>query len=210
MTRWESYPKKYREMEVEQLISAVQCGECAAVIGLSGAGKSNLLGFLAHRCADRHPLVLVDCNRLASPDRNNFYRLISEALCLNPADGEEIRALENTLGERLQPEGARLCLLFDRFDALPAGLSAVIHGGLRALRDSHKYQLTLITATRHALPLDSELAELLDAHTLQLGPLNRADAVWSAQSTMERSGKQAAQKDIDRIIEKDRNSELRK
>ena len=49
MSVWDSFPADYRAREVQFILKAVQAGECAAVVGLSGAGKSNLVGFLANR-----------------------------------------------------------------------------------------------------------------------------------------------------------------
>ena len=68
MSAWDDYPEDYRTSQVQSILSAVRAGESAAVIGLSGSGKSNLLGYLAHRwgkAGARPRLVLVDCNRLA-------------------------------------------------------------------------------------------------------------------------------------------------
>ena len=64
-TSWEEYPATYREREVQTLLSAVRAGESASLVGLSGAGKSNVMGFLAHRVSlPDHRFALVDCNRL--------------------------------------------------------------------------------------------------------------------------------------------------
>ncbi len=46
---WAAYPSSYRTREMAILAGWVQAGESASVIGLAGAGKSNLLGFLCHR-----------------------------------------------------------------------------------------------------------------------------------------------------------------
>jgi ABC-type phosphate/phosphonate transport system ATPase subunit len=54
MSVWDTYPVTYRQNEVQSILAAVRAGECAAVVGLSGAGKSNLMGFLANR-ADAFP-----------------------------------------------------------------------------------------------------------------------------------------------------------
>ncbi len=188
-------------MEAERLLSAVRSGECAALVGLSGAGKSNLLGFMANRCSGSPPLVLVDCNRLASPTLEAFFTLVCQSLAGHPAAGEERAALERAIDERLLSPGAQLCILFDRFDAFSPELAPFVYSSLRALRDRHKYRLTFITATRHPLTLDNELAELLDAHTLWLGLLSREDAAWSAQAALERSGKKFTPMEIDRLIE---------
>ncbi|MBC8497075.1 MAG: ATP-binding protein [Anaerolineales bacterium] len=49
MSVWNTYPPNCREKEVQAILSAVGAGECISVVGLSGAGKSNLMGFIAHR-----------------------------------------------------------------------------------------------------------------------------------------------------------------
>ena len=45
MSAWDAYPANYREAEVRAILAALRAGECVSVIGLSGAGKSNLIGF---------------------------------------------------------------------------------------------------------------------------------------------------------------------
>jgi len=82
MDIWLSYPAAYRSREVQYILTAVQAGDCAAVIGLSGAGKSNLLGFIAHRLSgpDLPEFLLVDCNRLGSPTAPAFLALVAAAL----------------------------------------------------------------------------------------------------------------------------------
>ena len=60
MSVWDSYPANYRAREVQYIHTAVQAGECVAVVGLSGAGKSNLIGFLAN------------CSPLAAPRSPGF------------------------------------------------------------------------------------------------------------------------------------------
>ncbi|RPI31459.1 MAG: ATP-binding cassette domain-containing protein [Chloroflexota bacterium] len=69
---WNSYPPDYRSKEVNAVTTAVLAGECVSIVGLSGAGKSNLMGFLANRASPLvgnagslpRRLVMVDCNRL--------------------------------------------------------------------------------------------------------------------------------------------------
>ena len=81
MSVWDTYPPDYRNKEVQQILSAVRAGECVAVVGLSGAGKSNLTGFLANRSdAFPHPNALIDCNRLREPNVEAFFRLIRRSL----------------------------------------------------------------------------------------------------------------------------------
>lgn len=83
---WETYPVTYRAREIRQLAGWIQAGESGSIIGLPGAGKSNLLGFLSHRPEvlksylpeDFNPLALVwvDLNNLPSNDLSTFFRII--------------------------------------------------------------------------------------------------------------------------------------
>ena len=95
--------------------------------------------------------------------------------------------LDRVLEQRLAAPDGRLCLAFDRFDALPADLLHSLSGNLRSLRDAHKYRLTYLTFTRRPLEAHSELAELFYAHTLWLGVLSESDARWSIDSYARRS-----------------------
>lgn len=195
MTVWDTYPSDYRSTEVGLILRTVQAGECVSLVGLSGAGKSNLLGFLANRPPQGGPhFVLVDCNRLAGLAPEAFFHLIRRALGDVQAASDELAALESALGHHLAGNGA-LCLLLDRFDAgrtnhagnndpdgVPSAVTLAtpaIAMNLRALRDAYKYDLTYVIATRRPLDPHSELAELFYAHTLWLGPLSESDAHWN-------------------------------
>ncbi|MBN2548262.1 MAG: winged helix-turn-helix domain-containing protein [Anaerolineales bacterium] len=203
MTIWESYPQDYRRQEADRLRRAVCAGDCAALIGLSGSGKSNLLGYLAHAgslaCAGgvETPLALVDCNRLGQPTPSAFYRLVCRALQkLAPAeqaaapalgpDEDEFTALAELLNQIMASQ-SRLALLLDRFDAL-ISLEAFpsLASNLRALRDDYKYRLSYVISSRQLTDPRTELAELFFAHTIWLGPLDQQDAQWSARRDLSR------------------------
>jgi DNA-binding winged helix-turn-helix (wHTH) protein/energy-coupling factor transporter ATP-binding protein EcfA2 len=197
MSSWEGYPSTYRAREIQAILSAVQAGECVSIVGLSGSGKSNLLGFLANqqdRLKDPHkkaPLfILVDCNRLLEFTPQAFYRLVVNSSKRTPAGGDEFTALEAALLEQMQHTPA-VCLLFDRFDSLvhdsvDEKVRLAIAANLRALRDAHKYNLTYVVATRKPLDPHSELAELFFAHTLWLGPLAESEVRWNIARYTER------------------------
>ncbi|MEK7784663.1 MAG: hypothetical protein AAB658_04430, partial [Chloroflexota bacterium] len=81
MTTWDAYPTDYRAAEVQAITAAARAGECVSVVGLSGAGKSNLLGFIANRVsALKRRFILIDCIRLPQPAPAAFFRLIRRAL----------------------------------------------------------------------------------------------------------------------------------
>ncbi|HLE30623.1 MAG TPA: winged helix-turn-helix domain-containing protein [Anaerolineales bacterium] len=202
MSIWDAYPPDYRAQEVQAILTAVKAGECASVVGLSGAGKSNLLGYLAHTQAPvRLAFALVDCNRLPDTSPEAFFRLARSAVDPHPptpreapleqsergspeAGEGEFAALDAAIEKQLA-EKQGLCLLFDRFDALA---HPAIFGNLRALRDAHKYRLTFLIAARRPLDPHNELAELFYAHTLWLGPLSESDARWNVARYAERRG----------------------
>jgi hypothetical protein len=189
MTVWNTYPADYRAAEVHTLVAATQAGESASVIGLSGAGKSNLLGFLSNRVkAERCHFVLVDCNRLTEHTPEAFFRLTRRTLGSTAETSDELGLLDTAIERQLFEHGANLALLFDRFDDVADKASTSLFNNLRALRDGHKYRLTLVAATRHALRGHSELAELFYAHTIWLGPLSPGDARWTVARYAERKG----------------------
>jgi hypothetical protein len=186
MPLWETYPTDYRANEVAILRSAARAGECSAVIGLSGAGKSNLLGFLASRPLESgSPLFrLVDCNRLPEAIPAAVFDLLAEALD-DSAGG--LQELEELITRRLEETPEGLCLILDRFDVL-SNLGGGVFSNLRALRDRFKYKLTLVLGMRRPLDARNELAELFFGNTLWLGPLALPDALWSAGQFATRRG----------------------
>ncbi len=46
---WKSYRPTYRAREMQTLADWIWAGQSGSVIGLAGAGKSNLLDFVCHR-----------------------------------------------------------------------------------------------------------------------------------------------------------------
>ncbi len=192
MAVWDGYPASYRASEVQWILRAVRAGECAAVLGLSGSGKSNLLGFLAGRGSEVAPgidWIYCDCNRIPGRSAEGFFRLALGALGGETGRGDAgLNELSAALDRRFQGERPPFCLLLDRFDALIDLGDARLFDNLRALRDDHKYRLTYVTASRRALPADNELAELFFGHITWLGPLCEADARWSATSYVRRAG----------------------
>jgi energy-coupling factor transporter ATP-binding protein EcfA2 len=197
-----AYPSNYREREINALLSAVRSGECAAVLGLSGAGKSNVLRHLAQaHSGEAHPLVLVDANRLKSPTSEALFDQIGRALGEAAPGADHVAALEGLLERRLRASGSSLTLLLDRFDALTHSNDPALFGNLRVLRDAHKYRLTLIIAARHPLEANNELAELFFANTFWLGPLSDTDARWTIARYTARKGLTWDEAAVQKLIE---------
>jgi energy-coupling factor transporter ATP-binding protein EcfA2 len=189
---WDSYPSTYRFEEVQAVLAAVKAGECVSIIGLSGAGKSNLMGFLAHRVESGPALVLVDCNFLPAGDLPSLLAAMDAALGGSAPDKPLLAAFIPTVEKRLEKHPSGLCFLLDRFDPFNGSSdeNRTVAANLRALRDRFKYSLTYVTATRAPLDPASELAELFSAHTLWLGPLSHDDALWSIRQFTARRGVQ--------------------
>lgn len=181
MSVWDTYPTDYRATEVGALQTAVRAGECAALLGLSGAGKSNVLGFMAHRLHwPNHRFVLVDFNRLPERTPEAICQLMARCVDTEAATGSSgLATLEQNLARYFATSNATLCFLVDMAGLALGDAESDIFNNWRALRDLHKYQLTLITATRHALPPHNEFAELVAGQTLWLGPLSASDARWT-------------------------------
>jgi energy-coupling factor transporter ATP-binding protein EcfA2 len=194
MNVWDTYPANYRAAQVQSILAAVRAGECVSVVGLSGAGKSNLMGFLANRQSTLgQRLVLIDSNRLPEFSRPTFLRYIRRVLAnttpVDPAD--EFETLDLVLEEHLRSGRLTLLLdlsLLDRTGALGNESSHTLFNNLRALRDAYKFQLTFVTASRHTLPANTEFAELIHAHTIWLGCLTEDESRWNVIRYMERKG----------------------
>jgi hypothetical protein len=83
---WQDYSPTYRAKEIEILAGWILAGQSGSAIGLAGAGKSNLLGFLCHRPealrsylpshANPVALIPVDLNNLPSNTLATLYRVI--------------------------------------------------------------------------------------------------------------------------------------
>ncbi len=176
------------------------------VIGLSGAGKSNLAGFLTHHAEADSPVILIDCNQLQSADRSGLFGAMARAMGASAANaGDPLDALDAAIGAFLETR-PRLTFVLDRFDALPWPERAsgdggrVLHNNLRALRDRHKFKLTYVLTARKALPRESELSELFFANSIWLGPLNESDARWNIERFAARRGEAWPAPAVDAIL----------
>ncbi len=208
-SQWDAFPANYREHEVAQIAVWIDTGESGLIVGLSGAGKSNVLGFVAHRLKEHGTLrPLLDLNRLPEPTPAAFLRQLLAALddassAQLPADAlKKLRAITDKglaqtdaflLGRSVEAALALLCgerelctvILMDRFDVALELFDATFYNNLRAWRDAHKTRLTYIVAARRDwpdwphLPALSEFTDLVAGRTCWVGALSPSDLRWN-------------------------------
>jgi len=177
MLSWDTFPAGYRKRKVAQIAAWIDAGESGLVVGLSGAGKSNVLGFVAHRLTGHGPLLhpLLDLNRLPEPTLSAFLRQLLAALDdaaaqqLPPDALERLRAItekgltqadafllgrsvESALNLLCGEMKLRIAILMDRFDVALERFDAPFYNNLRAWRDAHKARLTYVVAARRDWP----------------------------------------------------------
>jgi energy-coupling factor transporter ATP-binding protein EcfA2 len=187
MNIWDAYPDNYRNHEIGSILRAVQAGESVLVVGLSGAGKSNLAGFLANRPPVEDPrFILADANRLPARTSDALYGLMRRMLGEREPAAAPFDALELAVDDWMARTKQSLCFVIDRFDELVEHPSLL--NNLRALRDAYKYRLMYVVTSRRPLPPDNEFSELFLANTLWLGPLQESDARWNVQRYAARNG----------------------
>lgn len=177
---WAAFPDDYRADLVARLGRWIGAGRSGCVVGMGGAGKSNLLGFLADRPQAVDPylppgrralVALLDLNGLPAFDGATLYRGIFRALHqhrgrLDPRLAAALDArFQELLPERdpfvaqtqllrfleeLLAQPWQVALVLDRFDRLDQRAGPALAGGLRALRDQFKGRFSLIVGMRQA------------------------------------------------------------
>jgi hypothetical protein len=192
-TSWSDFPPTYRAKETQTILRAIRAGDSVSLVGLGGAGKSNLLGYMAYaQSAPDLSFVPIDGNRIVEPTSSALYSLIGNALLKDEAVDSAIsfRELASLLNRRMESSECSVCLILDLslfFSRYPLlANDPLLMGNLRALRDANKYRLTYLIATRHPLAAHTELSELMYATTIWLGPLSHDDAEWSVKRFLSR------------------------
>lgn len=202
MSIWDTYPPNYRLEEVQFILNAVSAGECVSLVGLSGAGKSNLTGFLTHRVKNGPCFFFVDCNTLTATDPASLINILYHTIDESNSPMVSFQALSAKIKQKMNALNNGMCIVLDRFDVYQPGSNdtKAVENNLRALRDQFKYDLTFILSTRRPLDPESELAELFLANTLWLGPLNREDSFWSINAFASRHNLQWNSATLDQIF----------
>lgn len=195
MSDWQSYPASYRQAEVSTILKAIRAGESVNLIGLSGAGKSNLLGFLARARPlpgerDDIAFYFLDCNALQAFDTQRLLKQMCILFGGDAGDSAEsnFSLVNKRIGSLLGSGDKKICLLLDRYELIEETDPYPASNNLRALRDAYKYRLTYLFATRRPLDPESELAELFYANSIWLGPMSQSDAFWNVERYTKRQG----------------------
>jgi len=177
MSSWDAFPATYRQRQVSQIATWIDAGESGLVVGLSGAGKSNVLGFIAHRLIWSSTLLrpLLDLNRLPEPTLGAFLRQLLAAFddaAVGQISGEAQERLKAVtdkglaqtdaflLGRSVESALDLLCgeitlrtvILIDRFDVALEHMPPAFYNNLRAWRDAHKARLSYVIAARRDWP----------------------------------------------------------
>lgn len=186
---WTVYSPAYRKKEMATLAVWIRAGQSGAVVGLAGAGKSNLLGFLSHR-PEALPLdpqtkpvamIPVDLNNLPAHNLATFYRVILRSFYevrhrFDPTLQQTITTLyqenraerdpflpQSALRELLllfQAQNTCVVLVLDRFDHFCEVATPPMLNTLRGLRDSFKETLCYIVGLRQEVAYLSDPASL--------------------------------------------------
>lgn len=166
MNSYEStFPKDYRQEDVERVLQFVLAGKFCQLISLPGGGKATLLRLLAYHPAFREQQALFFYfNLLELPNLEET--TIEKFLLLNLGQKEmsdDPMLLWESLKEKVREitSGKTLVLLLDHFDEFQNQLPPVFYQRLRTLKKMNKNRFAVVFATRR------DLAQLLDPEVLR-------------------------------------------
>ncbi|PKO13182.1 MAG: hypothetical protein CVU39_20610 [Chloroflexi bacterium HGW-Chloroflexi-10] len=204
MSIWDNYPDNYRKSEIEQISASTNAGESIAIYGLSGSGKSNLLGYFCNRILKPNQRLWIDGNRLREKSSIGFIQLFLKQILKDNSSldfHDPYLALEEIISQKFINETNNLVIVIDRLDLLSGNEFYQFCGNLRALRDQYKYKVCYVIGTRKEFLLDNELAELMIGNAFWLGPLSKEDAYWSIQTYAQRKKRAWSEVEIELIYQ---------
>lgn len=200
------YPLEYRSEIVQPVLTAVTTGSSVCVVGLAGAGKSNLTLFLAQSAVLEHYLpqsiaqathVLVFQCRPGTQASSSIYAAMLNEL---QAVADKVQytlpvPLEAATAQHVRKAVKHLCVtarqrivfVLDEFECLIQHQPLEFFEELRNVRDEVRTtnRFAYVTLT-HRMPHrvvgnqrfeNSKLFELLKSHIYALGPYGKADAL---------------------------------
>lgn len=199
------YPLDFRCEIVQPILTAAVQGASVCVVGLAGAGKSNLVKFikqpqvLAHylpqSLAENTHLLEIQC-RPSMQSSATFYRALLNELqpvarrvqvpLTVPKGDVDYYAVREAIRQLCGTAAQRIVLLLDEFECLIQNQPLEFFEELRNLRDEVRTgSCFAYGAITHRLPHrvagyqrfeNSKLYELLRGHIYPLGPYSAADA----------------------------------
>lgn len=207
----ERYPIDYRCEIVGEIMRHIQAGECFVLIGLAGAGKSNLVNFAKEREVIRHylpahmsertHLVLLN-GRSDGASREKLYQaMLTRVQELGNSEKPRGNAL-NSLRTELKNVCAeqRVVFVIDEFEHLLQQQSVDFFDELRDLRDDHRTTRNLLfVIVTHRLPhalatapafAQSKFFELFRDHYYPLQPYRPSDAATMLDTLTQRANLQ--------------------
>ena len=191
------YPIDYRCEIVGEIMKHIQNGECFAMIGLAGAGKSNLINFAKEPEVIRHylPTELSDHTQLMllngrseGASRDKLYQAmllrLQESGTSSESKGDALHTLRSTLKSICKQQ--RIVFVIDEFEYLIQRQPVDFFDELRDLRDDHRTSRNLLfVIVTHRLPHaieegaafeKSKFFELFRDHYYPLRPYRPRDA----------------------------------
>jgi hypothetical protein len=205
------YTLDYRSEIVEPLLATVAHGSSLCVVGLAGAGKSNLAKFIAQPPVLRHylpesiaqemHLVTVQCRPGTQPSAHFYRTLLNELQVVARKVGYPLRIpkedvtaydVREAIKHFCETARQRIVIVLDEFECLIQHQPLEFFEELRNLRDevrtTNRFAYVALT---HRLPHrvvgnqrfeNSKLYELLREQMYALGPYQPADAAAMLQT----------------------------
>ena len=211
------YPIDFRSEIVHPIMAEIQHSGSVSIVGLAGAGKSNLVHFmgqpevlahyLPHSEATRTHVLSVQCRPGTQPKEELFGKMLSALLQAfelapeTPLAESTFNQLRSTLASLCGRRGQRLVFVFDEFESLISAQGADFFEDLRELRDEHRTSGNLLyVVITHRMPQripgspsfeESKFFEILRNNIFPLGPYRKVDARGMLHVLLQRQGVQA-------------------
>ena len=178
---WTDYHLDYRASQMRILADWIQAGHSGSIVGMEGAGKSNLLGFLANRPdalkqylpeTSKALVIRLDLNCLPVADMVTVYRLLLrsfrnakdklsetqateiEQIFAEQLDQQDPFVVQTALFDWLDSvldEDVRVAIVMDRFDHFMKRATRETTDSLRSIRDAFKGRLCFLAGMRQPI-----------------------------------------------------------
>ncbi len=206
------YPQNHYTEEIQAIKQIIENYSSLFIMGISGAGKSNLLRFLVSNPAvqiKNTVFIYVDGNSLdwhqdQATLQEEILTLIKQDLavqCRLPQNSGPARYILRVWMTELSKNGpTHLVIVFDRSELLQQGLEKTFFDYLRALRDINP-RLSYIFGGRNLLPeAFGALTDTLWNEPYWFGPLSIEDARLAIKRHLNRLGIELEEAAIEKLL----------